>query len=115
MAKEKLSAEKSAAIKEMIRLYDIESAKDSGEAFKDMSGPVLQSMLEGEPRIPRDWEGTFGPQAVRKRQRDVSGIEEKVISMYAKGMSTGDISTHLGEIYGIEASAEMISEIMSAS
>ena len=48
MAKEKLSEEKSAAIKEMIRLYDIKSAKDFEEAFKDMFGPVLQSMLEGE-------------------------------------------------------------------
>ena len=48
MAKEKLSEEKSAAIKEMIRQYDIKSAKDFEEAFKDMFGPILQSMLEGE-------------------------------------------------------------------
>ena len=72
---------------------------------------VETSAGEIELEIPRDREGTSGPQAVKKHQRDVSGIEEKVISMYAKGMSTRDISSHLGEIYGIEASAEMISKI----
>jgi len=48
---------------------------------------------------------------VKKYQRDVSDIEGKMISMYAKGMTTRDISDHLNDIYGIEASAEMITEI----
>ena len=48
---------------------------------------------------------------MKKHQKDVSDIENKVISKYAKGMSTRDISAHLDDIYGIEASAEMISRI----
>lgn len=48
---------------------------------------------------------------VKNYQKDVSDIEGKVISMYAKGMTTRDISDHLNDIYGIEASAEMISKI----
>jgi transposase-like protein len=60
---------------------------------------------------PRDRAGTFDPKIVKKRQRDISGIEEKVTSMYAKGMSTRDISAHIHEIYGYELSAESISAI----
>ena len=60
---------------------------------------------------PRDRAGTFDPQVVKKRQRDISGIEQKVISMYAKGMSTRDISLHIQDIYGYELSAESISAI----
>jgi len=60
---------------------------------------------------PRDRAGTFDPEVVRKRQRDISGIEQKVISMYSKGMSTRDISAHIDEIYGYRLSAESISAI----
>lgn len=60
---------------------------------------------------PRDRAGTFDPQVVKKRQRDISGIEDRVMSMYAKGMSTRDISSHIHEIYGYELSAESISAI----
>jgi len=60
---------------------------------------------------PRDRQGTFSPEVVKKRQRDISGIEDKVISMYAKGMSTRDISDHIHDIYGFELSAESISAI----
>jgi len=65
--------------------------------------------IELEP--PRDRAGTFDPQVVKKRQRDISGIEERVISMYAKGMSARDISSHIHDIYGYELSAETISTI----
>lgn len=60
---------------------------------------------------PRDRLGPFDPQVVKKRQRDISGIEDKVISMYAKGMSTRDISSHINDIYGHELSSETISTI----
>ena len=65
--------------------------------------------IELEP--PRDRAGTFDPQVVKKRQRDISGIEAKVTSMYAKGMSARDISAHIQEIYGYELSAESVSAI----
>lgn len=61
--------------------------------------------------IPRDRNGEFEPQVVKKHQRDVSNIEDQVLSMYAKGMTTRDISTHLKSVYGVEASAEMISRM----
>ncbi len=60
---------------------------------------------------PRDREATFEPQIIPKRTRDVSGIEDKVLSMYAKGMSQRDIAATIEDIYGFNISAETISEI----
>ncbi len=60
---------------------------------------------------PRDRDGSFEPQIVPKRSRDVSGIEDKVLTMYAKGMSQRDIADTIEQIYGFEISAEMISNI----
>jgi transposase-like protein len=71
---------------------------------------------EGEMtlKIPRDRDGTFEPQAVPKHSRDVSGIQEKVIAMYGRGMSERDISDTIVDIYGFSLSAETISNITEA-
>ena len=69
------------------------------------------SMGEVEISTPRDREGTFEPQLIPKRTRDVSGIEDKVLTMYAKGMSQRDIADTVEEIYGFEISHETISTI----
>lgn len=61
--------------------------------------------------VPRDRESTFEPQAIPKRTRDVSGIEDKVLAMYARGMSQRDISDTIEDIYGFEISHEAISTI----
>lgn len=61
--------------------------------------------------IPRDRNGDFEPKIIPKYQRDISGIEEKVISLYARGMSTRDIHDQLQDLYGIEMSADMVSKI----
>jgi putative transposase len=61
--------------------------------------------------IPRDRKGKFEPKIVPKYKRDVSGIEKKVISLYARGMSTRDIHEQIKELYGVEISAEMVSKI----
>ena len=61
--------------------------------------------------IPRDIEGSFEPQALKKYQKDISNIESQIISMYAKGMTTRDISTHIKEIYGFGISESMVSKI----
>jgi putative transposase len=85
---------------------------DDGNSRNGKGKKTVKSSLGSidlEP--PRDRAGTFDPQVVKKRQRDISGIEQKVISMYAKGMSTRDISSHIHEIYGYELSAESISAI----
>ena len=53
--------------------------------------------------VPRDRKGEFEPQVLKKNQTSISqDIEEKILSMYAKGMTTGDIETHIQEIYGIQ-------------
>ena len=65
--------------------------------------------------VPRDRNGEFEPKLIPKYQRDISGIEEKVISLYARGMSTRDIHDQLQDLYGIELSAEMVSKITDLS
>jgi putative transposase len=76
----------------------------SEKTVKSSYGPVS---LE----IPRDREGVFEPQVVKKYQRTLGEIEDKIISLYAKGMSTRDIQSHLEELYGLEISATTLSHI----
>lgn len=61
--------------------------------------------------VPQDREGTFEPQIVKKRQKDISEIDQKIISMYAKGMTTRQISDQIEEIYGFECSESFISNV----
>ena len=61
--------------------------------------------------IPRDREGTYDPQIVKKGQTDINEIDTKILSMYAKGMSTRDMEETLNDIYGIEVSKSMISTV----
>ena len=61
--------------------------------------------------VPRDRDGTFEPQIVKKRQRRLGGVDEIVLSLYAKGLTTGEISAHFAEIYGASVSKETISRI----
>lgn len=61
--------------------------------------------------IPRDRESDFEPVIVPKNTRDISGIEEKIISLYARGMSTRDIHDQIKDLYGIEISAQQVSQI----
>lgn len=70
------------------------------------------SFGETDIKVPRDRNGEFEPQLVKKNQTTLTGdIEEKIISMYAKGMTTGDIEAHIKDIYGIECSDTTISRI----
>jgi len=61
--------------------------------------------------VPRERSGTFEPQIVRKRQRRLTGVDQIVLSLYAKGLTTGEISAHFAEIYGASVSKETISRI----
>lgn len=67
-------------------------------------GPVV---LE----VPRDREGSFEPQIVKKRQRRLTGVDEMVLSLSARGLTHGEISAHLAEVYGAEVSKTTISTI----
>jgi len=66
---------------------------------------------ESEISIPRDRNGTFEPQIIEKRQTRTDDIETRILAMYSKGMSNRDIEDHLRDIYGVEASASLISRI----
>lgn len=60
-------------------------------------------------KTPRDRNSTFSPELVKERQKDISGIESKVVSMYARGMSTRDISDQIDDMYGFKLSGDSIS------
>ena len=66
---------------------------------------------EFEFETPRDRNGEFEPQIVPKNTRDVSGIEDKIISLYARGLTTREINEQIQDLYGIEVSATMVSNI----
>ena len=72
---------------------------------------VKTSMGEMNISVPRDRDGSFEPVIIPKRTKDISDIDRKVISMYAKGMSQRDISDTIEDIYGFKVSHEMISQI----
>jgi hypothetical protein len=75
------------------------------------SKTVLTDIGEVEIEVPRDREGSFEPRIVAKRQKRLSGVEEMVISLSAKGLTTGEISAHLAEVYGAQVSRQTISTI----
>ena len=83
------------------------SNKRNGHSQKTLKSQFGEIPID----IPRDREGEFEPKLIPKYQRDISGIEEKVISLYGRGMSTRDIHDQIQELYGIEISAEMVSRI----
>jgi transposase-like protein len=78
------------------------------------SKTVLTEVGEVELEVPRDRDGSFEPKIVRKRQRRMSGVDELVISLAAKGLTTGEVAAHLAEVYGAEVSRDTISRITDA-
>ncbi len=75
------------------------------------SKTVLTEIGPVEIDVPRDTDATFQPQIVKKRQRRLSGVDEMVLSLTARGLTTGEISAHLAEVYGASVSKETISKI----
>jgi putative transposase len=75
---------------------------------------VLTDVGPVEVKVPRDTAGTFEPQLVKKRQRRLTGVDEMVLSLSAKGLTHGEISAHLAEVYGAEVSKQTISTITDA-
>lgn len=87
-------------------------AKETDNSRNGYSSKTVKSQFGDIPLdIPRDRKGEFVPKIIPKYQRNISGIEEQVISLYARGMSTRDIHDQIKDIYGIEVSAEMVSKI----
>ena len=79
----------------------------NGHSMKTLRAGFGEAPLE----IPRDRNGAFDPKAVPKHSTVQSDVEEKIIAMYAKGMTTRDINTYMADIYGIDVSASMVSSI----
>lgn len=79
----------------------------NGKSTKKLKGDAG----EMEIAVPRDRNGTFEPQLIEKHQTRFSGFDEKILSMYALGMTTRDIQGHLHDLYGVDVSAALISEV----
>ena len=89
------------------RNKDTENSRNgySRKSVKTSAGSV-------EIAVPRDRNGEFEPQIIKKNETSLTGdIEEKILSMYAKGMTTNDISSHIEDIYGLEVSDSLVSRI----
>jgi putative transposase len=78
--------------------------------------PKTLQTEHGAVRIdaPRDRDGSFEPRIVRKRQRRFEGFDEKILALYARGMSVRDIEAHLAELYGVEVGRDLISRVTDA-
>ena len=79
----------------------------NGRKTKKIRGNLGETEIE----VPQDRDETFEPKVVKKRQKDISGIEQKIISLYAKGMTTRQISDTIEDVYGFEVSDGMVSDI----
>uniref|UniRef100_UPI003850B72F IS256 family transposase n=1 Tax=Kitasatospora fiedleri TaxID=2991545 RepID=UPI003850B72F len=75
------------------------------------SKTVLTEVGPVEIDVPRDREGSFEPQLVRKRQRRLSGVDEMVLSLSARGLAHGEIAAHLADVYGADVSKQTVSTI----
>src|ERR1051326_3329676 len=82
----------------------------NGKSRKKLKGDFGEIEIE----VPRDREGEFEPKIVPKHQRRFDGFDDKILSMYARGMTTREIQEHLQEIYGVEVSPGLISEVTDA-
>ena len=79
----------------------------NGHSSKTVQGDLGKLQLD----IPRDRQGTFEPQLIEKHQRRIPGFDEKILALYAKGMTTRDIQDIVEKLYGVEVSATLVSEI----
>jgi transposase-like protein len=94
--------------------YDRHDAigRDSGNSRNGhRAKTVLTEVGPVEIEVPRDRDGSFEPKIVAKRKRRLSGVDELVISLSAKGLTTGEVAAHLAEVYGAEVSRQTISTI----
>jgi putative transposase len=82
----------------------------NGSSSKTVKGEFGEMVIE----TPRDRNGTFEPQLLKKHQTRFDGFDDKILSMYARGMSTREIQGHLQEMYGVEVSPTLISDVTDA-
>src|SRR5438094_5856153 len=91
------------------------AGRGSGNSRNGTTGKtVLTDIGAVDLAVPRDRAGTFEPQIVRKGQTRLDGFNERIIALYARGMTTRDIRAHLREMYGVEVSPDLISRFTDA-
>ena len=94
------------------------NADDERKAGNHRNGTSKKSVLTEDGKIvldiPRDRHGRFDPAFIQKYQRRFPGFDERIISLYANGMSTRDIRDHVGELYGVSISADLVSAVTDA-
>ncbi len=97
--------------------YDAGQARPEG-ASNGRNGYTSKTLFtdQGEVTVdvPRDREGSFEPQLVRTRERRLTGFDDRILALYARGMSVRDIKGHLQEMYGVEVSPDLISRVTDA-
>ena len=92
--------------------YDYRNKETNNSRNGHSSKTLRTSFGDVEVSVPRDRKSEFEPQLLKKNQTSISqDIEEKILSMYAKGMTTGDIEAHIRDIYGIDVSDSTVSRI----
>lgn len=91
------------------------SGKNTGNSRNGKGRKSVRSVHgEIELEVPRDRNATFEPQLVKKGERQLHGFDERIISLYSRGMSTRDIQAHFEDAYGVEVSATFISQVTNA-
>ena len=91
------------------------AGRNTGNSRNGKSRKTVRSIHgEIELEVPRDCNGEFDPQLVRKGEKQLNGFDERIISLYARGMTTRDIQAHFIETYGVETSATFISQVTNA-
>jgi putative transposase len=95
--------------------YDAGQGKPSANGRNGYSSKILTTD-HGDVTIdvPRDREGSFEPKVVKKRERRVAGFDDRILALYARGMTMRDIQGHLQDLYGVEVSPDLISRVTDA-
>lgn len=92
--------------------YDEYERSDSTNSRNGRKTKTIRSKYgETTIEVPQDRNASFQPKVVKKRQKDISAIDDKIISMYAKGMTTRQISEQIEDIYGFEVSESFVSDV----
>lgn len=93
--------------------YERSEGREPGDNYRNGTKKknIRSSYGEFQVDVPQDRNSTFEPQIVKKHQKDISEIDQKIISMYARGLTTRQISEQIEEIYGFECSESFISDV----
>jgi len=91
--------------------HDVQNKQTTNSRNGKSKKTIVSEYGEHKIEVPRDRQGEFEPVLVKKHQSTVTGIEDQIVAMYAKGVSTRDIQDHLEQLYGVEVSPTMISNV----